>query len=520
MTSDIPAEARRKLQRLASDFEYFSTHCLKILDKNGDIKPFVLNKAQRYVHEQLETQLFEQNQVRALVLKGRQQGMSTYTGGRYYWKATTIKGTKVFILTHLAEATDNLFTMVARYHENMPDPLRPATDRDSAKELKFSDIDSGYKVSTAGSKGTGRSATFKLFHGSEVHFWPNAKTHAAGALQAVGRNNGSEIIFESTANGMSGYFHDTWKKAEAGIGEFIAIFVPWFWQDEYRASPPDDWVPEGEEADRAGWFNLDREQSYWYYLKNIELGGNPGVVCELLKQEYPCTAAEAFQATGRDVLIEPEFIMKARKAVIEDPYGARVMGVDPARFGDDRTSLIDRKGRKAYNLKSLNGLRVTEVADLVARRIEAAKADGDPYKAVFVDEVGLGAGVVDVLIAMGYDDIVVPVNAGSQAGDKEKYVNKRAEMWFEMANWCKGDMEVQIPDVDSLHSDLMAPGYSHNMRQQLVLQSKEQMRKEGIRSPDEAEALALTFAYPVNPDIENNSMSSFRKRRQSDWRTA
>lgn len=514
LLSTLSDAQRGKLRRLAADFEFFAPNCLKVLDKNGDIVPFRMNKAQRYVHNRIDQQLFEDNQVRALVLKGRQQGISTYTEGRFYWKAQR-RGNRAFILTHLAEATDNLFTMVARYHAKMPDAMRPATERDSAKELKFTGLDSGYKVSTAGSKGTGRSATFKLFHGSEVAFWPNAAEHAAGALQTVGRNNGSEVIFESTANGMSGYFYDKWQQAEAGIGEFIAIFVPWYWQDEYTAKAPSDWIPQGEEADRADWFKLTREQSYWYHLKNIELGGEPGIICALLKQEYPCTAAEAFQVTGRDTLITAETIMAARKADVE-ANGVRVMGVDPARFGDDRTSLIDRKGRKAYGLTSLNGLRTTEVADRVARRIRMAEEEGDPYGAVFVDEVGLGAGVVDNLIDLGFGSIIIPVNAGSAASDPEKYLNKRAEMWDEMAEWLKGELQAQLPDSDTLHADLMGPGYSYNMRQQMVLQTKEQMRKEGIRSPDEAEALALTFAYPVNV---KTSLSSFRKNRQTNWRT-
>lgn len=513
---NLPEPHVRKLRKLAGDFEYFAPNCLKILTKDGEIKPFVLNKAQQYVHERLEEQLFEENQIRGLILKGRQQGVSTYVEGRAIWRTTGQKGMRAFILTHLAEATDNLFAMTSRYYQHLPPPLKPAASKDSAKELYFDDLDSGFKVSTAGSKGTGRSATFRFFHGSEVAFWPNAGDHVAGALQTVGRDNGSEIIFESTANGMQGWFWDAWQKAEAGIGDFIAIFVPWYWQDEYVAKPPVGWEPEGEEADRMEWYGWGLEQAYWYHLKNIELGGDPGVICPLLKQEYPCTAVEAFQVTGRDTLVSPEVVMRARKHSIADPYGARVMGVDPARFGDDRTSLIDRKGRKAWALKSYSGLRTTEVADRVARRIIEAKEEGDPYQAVFVDEIGLGAGVVDVLVGMGYNDIVVPVNAGAKASNEEKYFNKRVEMWCEMADWMEENAD--IPDLDSLHSDLMGPGYTHNMRQQRILDSKEKMRKEGIRSPDEAEALGLTFAYPVNPE-KGKDLKNLRKNRRSDWRT-
>lgn len=85
------------------------------------------------------------------------------------------------------------------------------------------------------------------------------------------------------------------------------------------------------------------------------------------------------------------------------------------------------------------------------------------------------------------------------------------------ADWMAGDVE--IPDSDSLHGDLMGPGYTYNAKQQMVLETKEQMRKKGVRSPDEAEALAQTFAYPVNIN-ERTDISKMRKGRPTDWRTA
>src|SRR5262249_59464457 len=94
--------------------------------------------------------------------------------------------------------------------------------------------DSGYKVGTAGTKAVGRSSTIQLFHGSEVAFWPFADTHAAGVMQAVPNEKDTEIILESTANGIGNFFHQTWRNAEAGKNDYIAIFVPWYWSEEYR----------------------------------------------------------------------------------------------------------------------------------------------------------------------------------------------------------------------------------------------------------------------------------------------
>ena len=124
--------------------------------------------------------------------------------------------------------------MAARYHEHCPELVKPQTGATNAKELSFDTLDSGYRVATAGSKGVGRSQTIHYFHGSEVAFWPNANEHSAGALQAVPNENETEIILESTANGLGNYFHEQWQQAEAGIGDYIAIFIPWFLHQEYR----------------------------------------------------------------------------------------------------------------------------------------------------------------------------------------------------------------------------------------------------------------------------------------------
>lgn len=513
MTETVDPALKELLTRCATDLEFFGEKQLKIANKAGGIEPLVFNRAQRYVHEKLEEQLFEHGQIRALILKGRQQGVSTYVGGRFYHKARWRKGVKVFILTHLAEATDNLFAMVDRYHNNLHPLIRPETSAENAKELKFKRNESGYKVSTAGSKGTGRGSTVHYFHGSEVAFWPNAETHAAGVMQAIPSGNNTEVILESTANGIGGYFHEQWQKAEAGQSDFIAIFVPWFWQDEYRKKAPPDFKPGEIELFYQESYGLDLDQVYWLHTKNIELGGDPGIVCPLFLQEYPFCAADAFQSTGGDKICDTKFVTRARKAVITDKQeGAHILGVDPARFGNDRSSWIHRNRRVAWGLQSFKDLSTTELAARVMNEIDRCEEEGDPVDAVMIDVVGLGAGVYDTLVDRGYGDIAMAVNAGSKADEPEEYLNKRSEMWDLLNLWLR-DEPVSIPDNDSLHADLIAPNYTYNAKQQKVLETKEQMRKRGIRSPDEGDALAMTFAYKVR-----KREARTRRKRKTDWR--
>lgn len=486
-----------KLARLRTDLPLYAEHCLRIRTKSGAVEPLILNRAQRHVHERLEAQKAETGKVRALLLKARQQGFSTYIGARFYHRTSLNKGVRTFILTHEQSATDSLFEMVDRYHKHTP--LKPSTALANAKELFFDKLDSGYSVGTAGAKAVGRSKTIQLFHGSEAAFWPNAATHFAGVVQAIPDLPGTEIVLESTANGVGGEFHERWQQAEAGIGDYIAIFVPWFWSDEYRRAVPADFSLDEEEQEYADAYGLDLGQMAWRRAKIAELKDPL-----LFKQEYPATAAEAFQTTGHDSFIKPEQVLRARKADCT-PGRILVLGVDPARFGDDRFSIAWRQGRKVTKVTSRTKLDTVQGANWVKKVI-----DDDRPRKVFVDVGGIGAGVVDLLRDKGapYDSIVVPVNFGGAPEDPPDYDdmgqeipgprNRRAEMWLRSKQWLDDPAGADIPDLDSLQADACGPGYKYDANQRLLLESKEDMRRRQVRSPDEWDAIALTFAETVN----------------------
>src|SRR4051812_28763057 len=230
------------------DFDFFSSNFFYIRSKNtGAVSKLILNRAQQYIHKKLEDQLKKTGKIRAIILKGRQQGVSTYIQARYAHKVITTRGIKAYILTHEAEATSNLFEMTRRYIDNLPPGLCPKPDTSAANKLHFKAFDSGYAIGTAGNKGAGRSQTLQLFHGSEVAFWPHAQEHAMGVMQAIPRADNTEIILESTANGMGNYFHDVWKGAIKKESEYQAIFVPWYWQIEYTAENSHFKISEDEE---------------------------------------------------------------------------------------------------------------------------------------------------------------------------------------------------------------------------------------------------------------------------------
>ena len=113
-------------QRLKDDFVHYASKCLKIRTKSGEIKPFLLNKAQLHIHTQIEEQRGLTSKVRAIILKGRQQGCSSYVGARFYHQVSHRFGAQAFILTHALDATQNLYKMAQRYYEHTPKVVKPA----------------------------------------------------------------------------------------------------------------------------------------------------------------------------------------------------------------------------------------------------------------------------------------------------------------------------------------------------------------------------------------------------------
>ena len=511
MVGLFKVNALENRQKLKDDFEFYARNCLKIRTKDKGLQSLELNSAQKYIHQRLQQQIKKTGKVRAILLKGRQQGASTYAEGRFIWNTTHNKGVRAFILTHDGESTNALFEMTERYYQNLPSHVKPSTGAANAKELHFDVLDSGYKIGTAGNKAVGRGQTLQYFHGSEVAFWMNASEHTKGIMQAVPDAPGTEVIWESTANGVGNFFHEQWKLAEKGLSEFQAIFVPWFWQLEYKKKLPDDFAATAEEQKLKEHYDLNDNQMFWRRMKISELTTDGVDGLKAFKQEYPMNAAEAFQVTGGgETLVNADHCMKARKEIVNG-NGPLVVGVDPSR-GGDRFAIIKRQGRKMYGMKSYIGEQCNKLGKNVAickALLDTVDPDaGKKPDMMFVD-YGAGADIVDRLHELGYESRVKAVHFGSTPLDPIKYKNKRNEIWGEMADWLVDEnLPAQIPDDDEMQADLCASPYNRDSNDRRVLWSKDRIKKEFGFSPDYGDAGALTFTEPVNKVHQSLDFSS------------
>lgn len=449
-------------------------------------------------------QMCKTGKVRAIVLKGRKMGVSTYVGGRGYQKVTHHRGINARIVAHDANTTDTLFKMAKRFYDNSPENHRPHLGKSNAKELRFDLLDSGYEVSTAGNKSAGRGSTIHFLHGSEVGFWEHGNELALGIIQAVGEAPGTEIFLESTANGIGNLFHSIWLEAEAGEGDYIPVFLPWYWHTDSHVELDADFEMTEEDRELKQMYELADTQVLWRRKKIhfFESAGKDGEVA--FKQEYPFVAAEAFQMSLKDSFIPPDLIMKARKTKAA-ANGPLVMGIDPAASEvvqkGDSTAIIRRQGDKAWGLEYYKYGDTMANVGYLANIIQKE----NPVR-VFIDRGGIGKGIYDRLVEMFGHSVIKGIDFGATKTllQPQYYFNKRAEMWSLMKEWLR-ENECGIPDSDQLHSELVS--VSFHQRQfdssgKLQLMSKADMKNKGLRSPDGGDALALTFAMPVRLDAE------------------
>jgi hypothetical protein len=324
--------------------QIFARERLKILDKDGNLVPLIFNDSQIKLHEAVEDQRRRKGLVRMVGLKGRKQGFSTYVAARFYWRATTTFGRKVYILSHEKPSTAELFAMVETFHKY--DPFAPKVGADNAQMLTFPDLEGTYKVATAGNAEGGRGGTVNLFHGSEFGFWVNANALFASSVQAVPLRPGTEVILESTSGGPVGKFYELFQEGQAQTGIYESVFIPWFIDKTNVWPAPGDFVPDTtppddttpSEADLKAVFDLSNDQLMFRRFKIQELG------LQRFKREYPGTPDDAWSSIETDTFINPAAVLRARgRDTI--PSGPLIMGVDPAGGGGDRFAVSFRQGR-------------------------------------------------------------------------------------------------------------------------------------------------------------------------------
>jgi hypothetical protein len=300
--------------------------------------------------------------------------------------------------------------------------------------------------------------------------------------------------------------------AYAGVHNFDGVLVVF---DEASGIDDSIWAVTGgfftENTPNRFWMafsNPRRNTGYFYEAFNSKrefwrtrvvdartVEGTDKAVYQRIIDEYGPDSAQAhvevygqFPNAGDDQFIGADIVDDAMKRTkYQDLSAPIVIGVDPARFGADATVIAVRQGRDIVKIMRHRGDDTMTVVGHVIEAIEEFKPT-----LVVIDEGGLGAGIVDRLKEQRYK--IKGVNFGNKAKNPVMYGNMRAQMWGDMREWLK---TAAIPNDRFLKTDLISPMMKPDSRGTIFLESKKDMKSRGLASPDAADAIAVTFAFPV-----------------------
>ena len=212
-----------------------------------------------------------------------------------------------------------------------------------------------------------------------------------------------------------------------------------------------------------------------------------------------------FPARDDDTAIPLELIESAQNREVEVTADEPIIwGLDVARFGSASSVLCKRQGRQILAMQTWRGLDLMQLTGAVVAEFESCQPRQEPIT-ICVDSIGVGGGVCDRLRELGLP--AIGVNTSESPALRVTYLNLRAELWFKLKAWLEA-RDVSLPKDDHLLAELVAVKYKFTSSGKLQIESKDEMRKRGLSSPDRADAVCLTFAVEAATVIHGSSKSS------------
>lgn len=282
-----------------SELEY-AEKFVRIKTEDDFVIPFRINPVQKIYHAMKEaTPTPRATGKRFITLKARRMGITTYEQVISYTQCRTRRNTECVTVAQTKEDTAKIFEMVLRMHQD--DPNYAKLDKDRKDALAYKLLRTDFSIATAGGKGVARGAKYSRVHGSEVAFWALNDRDTDNLIAALGEAaRRGEMVLESTANGMAGWFYEKWQEAMSGNSIWTPLFLGWYMdarnQIQISAAERTEIIETltDEEAHLVDKFSCNINQLAWRREKRR--GGRKAE--KMFQQEYPSTAEEAFIASG------------------------------------------------------------------------------------------------------------------------------------------------------------------------------------------------------------------------------
>ncbi len=425
-------------------------------------------------------------QDRIAIRSGHGVGKSAYLSWVILWWLVTHFPAKVACTAPTAhQLSDVLWGEVAKWHRKMLEPFKSwLTVKSETIELALSPQES-FAVARTARRET--PETFQGFHSDNMLFLVDEASGVDEIIFEVGQGAmstaGAKTLMAGNPTQTSGHFFNAFHKNRQR----------WWTQkvsslDSTRVGP--DYAEEVADT-----YGIDSN------VYRVRVLG-----------EFP---------TGEDDSVIPVHLCESalvREVEPSEAYNV-VWGLDVARFGDDATALAKRRGNVLLEpVKVWRGLDLMQTVGRVVDEYRQTYDDMRPSE-IIVDVIGIGAGVVDRLHELKLAG-VRGLNVGEMPAAKERFSRKRDELWFEGREWLD-KRDCKLPDDDALIAELTGPKYSFLSNGKLKVESKDDMKKRGLHSPDRADAFLLTLAggMDINESVHMDRYEKARKKRRrgSAW---
>jgi phage terminase large subunit len=415
------------------------------------------------------------NNRRISVRSGHGVGKSTAASWAMLWYLLTRYPVKVVVTAPTSsQLFDALFAEIKRWVKEMPPALSELLEVKSDRiELRPSPTEAFISARTSRAE---QPEALQGIHSDNVML---VADEASGVPEAV---------FEAAAGSMSGH-----NAVTILLGNPVRS-TGYFYETHNRLK--DEWFTLHVNCEKS-----KRVSKEFVREMAIKYGEDSNAYRVRVLGEFPLS--------DDDTMIPFSVVEQAMNRDIEvDQFAQVIYGIDVARFGSDKSALAKKKGNVITEVKKWKGLDLMQLVGAIKHEYESEDPMDRPTS-IYIDSIGLGSGVVDRLRELGLP--AIGINVSESPAMKNSYVNLRAELWGKMKNWLE-QRGCAIPKDDDLLAELTAPRYSFNSSGRLRVESKDEMKKRGLSSPDLADACILTLAGDAAVGIYgSNSGSTWAK---------
>jgi hypothetical protein len=466
---------------------------------------FKLTPMQRKTFDTLLAQYKEQKFIDALIIKGRRGQQSSLISALACCYALFYSNSNIYII---ADLQDNAKKLIANYHSIFLDTPFVRNLLSVAYGVKAKDTisistesihlcnGSSFKIASmvgaaqADRASIGAGDSIRFLHITEYFGEYKAIEKTFDAIKGVN----TFCIRESTPRPNCGIHEDYKISNAAKYSKTKVVFYPW-WEDAYNTERIADYKPSQEVLDYARDYNPSLTDGQLAFMDR-KLAKS---TMKSFNEEYPATPELAFMQDTTGYYFEPELIsksMRQEQGMYYKPHDLDlhpiVMGIDPAYTGKDKCAIVIRQGMWVHDIIILEGMDSKGIFSEVYKIYKNYFNKQLRIKKIFVDKTGSDGLIVILKESLG-SDVVRGVSFGEEPIDKAKYLNKGAEM----VDSVKFAMQEGLlcPNNKNLAIQLSNMKFEYTLKSQLKREPKDELKKRIGMSPDELDALALTFAF-------------------------